>query len=300
MAQPLVSIVMCVFNGERFLKQQIESLLFQTYQQFELIIMDDASTDSSISIIKEYQEKDNRIKIHQNELNLGFNRNFEKGISYSSGELIAICDQDDIWISTKIEELVQNIGSNILIYSNSSLIDENGLDLNKKLNEKLQHVDLPGYKSFLDGNFVTGHTCLFSRELSKYILPIPEGVLYYDWWIGFVASYIGSVKYFDKRLTRYRIHSNSVIQKFRKNEESREVKRLKLSTQLKAFSSQKFISNADKQFIEDFRKKKEIAYKNLLNFTKCYILVLKYHRSIYPWYKKPLIKKLNFLRKQCL
>ena len=85
----LISIAMCTYNGERFLNEQISSILEQTYRNFELVIVDDNSKDNTINIIKEYQSKDNRIKLFQNNKNIGFLKNFEKAISLCRGDFIA-------------------------------------------------------------------------------------------------------------------------------------------------------------------------------------------------------------------
>src|SRR4051812_38033424 len=104
MKLPLISIALCTYNGERFVESQLLSLIKQTYLNLEIIIVDDCSTDNTLNIIAGYAAKDNRIKYWKNDLNLGFNQNFQKALSLTSGEFIAISDQDDIWHETKIEE----------------------------------------------------------------------------------------------------------------------------------------------------------------------------------------------------
>src|SRR5574344_1640995 len=118
----LISIAMCSYNGERFIKEQIDSIIAQTYKNFELIIVDDGSKDNTIEIIKYYQSKDSRIKLFQNEKNLGFVKNFEKAITLCSGDFIALADQDDVWKKNKIEVFLNNIDKNMLIYSDAILM----------------------------------------------------------------------------------------------------------------------------------------------------------------------------------
>lgn len=297
---PLVSIVLCVYNGEVFLKQQIDSILEQTYTEFELLILNDNSSDSSNELIEQYLRKDTRIRYFKNETNLGFNRNFENGFRLSQGELIAISDQDDIWIPNKIEELVQNLGDHILIYSNSELIDKDGTKLNARLDLDLIHVDNPSYKSFLNDNFITGHTCLFKKELLNYALPIPEEIYFYDWWLGFTASYVGKIKYLKKVLTLYRIHDRSVMQELTVQANRKKNRDEKKYLQLAEFSRASFLRPDAREFIQKFLGNKRSAKNGLINFIRCYNFLLNNHREIYPWYKKSLLKKLNFLRKQCL
>ena len=94
----LISIAMTSYNGEKYIREQLDSILTQTYGNFELIICDDRSKDSTVEIIKDYCIKDSRIKLYVNEKNLGFKKNFEKAISLCKGEYIALSDQDDIYV----------------------------------------------------------------------------------------------------------------------------------------------------------------------------------------------------------
>ncbi|NEU08983.1 glycosyltransferase [Flavihumibacter sp. R14] len=297
---PLVSIVMCVFNGERFLKNQIESILNQTYSNFELLIINDYSSDAGNKVIEPYLKKDSRIKYFENESNTGFNQSFGKGFALCSGDLIAVSDQDDIWLPDKIRLLVNNLGESLLIYSNSELIDEFGNDLSERLDHQLNHIDNPSYKSFLDENFVTGHTCLFKKDLLKYSLPFSKTIFFYDWWLAITASYLGKVKYLDKVLTLYRIHQSSVMQKLAGHHDQKNIRSRHKHLQLIEFSKASFLKPYDKLFIIRFLEEKFESSNGLLHFISCYTFLLKNHREIYPWYKKSTIKKLNFLRKQCL
>lgn len=104
----------------------MDSVLNQSYLNFERLILDYCSTDNSYSILEQYQRDHSNIKLVKSEINLGFNRNFEKSILLSEGDLISICDQDDVWLPDKLEELVTNIGNAQLIYSDSELIDSQG------------------------------------------------------------------------------------------------------------------------------------------------------------------------------
>jgi glycosyltransferase involved in cell wall biosynthesis len=108
----MISIAMCTYNGERFIKEQLDSILNQTYKNFELIITDDDSSDKTITIIKEYIKQDKRIKLYQNNSNLGFIKNFEKAISLCSGDYIVLADQDDIWKVNKLEIFLEQIKDN--------------------------------------------------------------------------------------------------------------------------------------------------------------------------------------------
>lgn len=119
--KPLVSIVMATYNGERYLKEQLDSILNQSVQNFELIICDDCSTDRTLDILNEYSERDKRISIFPNNINIGVKRNFERGISLSNCDLIAFSDQDDIWRHDHIELLMNTIGDKMMACGNSDI-----------------------------------------------------------------------------------------------------------------------------------------------------------------------------------
>jgi len=217
----LVSIAMCTYNGERFIQEQIDSILEQSHSNFELIITDDCSSDKTIEIIKNYQENDMRIKLYQNEVNLGFVKNFEKAISLCTGEYIALADQDDIWKKDKLEIFIENIGENVLIYSDALLIDEHSKSLGESLIRPAKElVSGSNNRAFLLENCVSGNTLMFKKTLLAYILPIPEDVSFHDIWIAFVASTYGSIQFTDEAMTYYRRYSEQVTKKRGKDYEN--------------------------------------------------------------------------------
>lgn len=210
--EALISIALCTYNGSRFLEQQIMSILNQTYKNIELIIVDDCSTDNTFEVIMQLADKYPQIKPYQNAINLGFNKNFEKAITLSSGAYIAISDQDDIWLKDKLQRLVDHIGNKWLIFSNSEWMNEKEELLGRQILAPNFELKNRNFKSLLFYNIVTGHTTLFSRDLLNYILPLPSKG-YYDWWMGFVALYHGKIICLNECLTLHRIHSTSVLYK---------------------------------------------------------------------------------------
>lgn len=247
MQEPLISVALCTYNGEKFLLEQMDSILAQTYKNLEIIIVDDCSADKTTEIINVYAEKDKRIKLFRNDANLGFNKNFEKALSLTSGEYLSISDQDDIWSPQKLQQLLDNIKNNWLIFSNSSYLGDS------KQGRLLNDFKLPSnYKGILLRNHVTGHTSLLHRDFLNYVLPFPESG-YYDWWMGFVASYHNKIAFLDEVLTLYRVHSDSVIQS---RLDAGDIKRQEFQNTLKmleAFSMYKNLNSADKIFIEQLK-----------------------------------------------
>lgn len=106
-----VSVVMCTYNGAKYLREQLDSIISQTYPIYELIIQDDCSTDDTVAIVKEYMEKYSFIKLYINEHNLGFNQNFKSAAMKATGDYVALSDQDDVWFPNKLEKQVATIGN---------------------------------------------------------------------------------------------------------------------------------------------------------------------------------------------
>ncbi len=224
--EKLVSICMATYNGEKYLTEQLDSLVNQTYKNIEVIIQDDCSSDNTVNILNSYKEKLN-LTIFINENNLGYMKNFETVIKKANGEYIAICDQDDIWIDNKIEILVENIKNSTMIYSDSLLIDENAKSLKLKFSQSLKNnfISTKNPLAFLRDNCVSGHALLFKKELLKYIFPFNENV-FFDAWIAANAAGLNGVKYIDECLVNYRQHTNNTLSKHNKKSNNSTNKKL--------------------------------------------------------------------------
>lgn len=208
MPDPLISIVMCTYNGAAYLETQLQSLFDQTYPNLEIIISDDASTDATPTILERYRNRPN-IALHLHANNVGFTKNFEQAALLAKGDFICFCDQDDIWLPQKVERLYQHIGNHSMVYSNSLLIDENGHSLNKYLSNFRALQSIYDSRGFGYLNAVSGHTMMIRKELLKDCLPIPENC-YHDWWIAIQAANRDGIFYLDEVLTHYRQHSKTV------------------------------------------------------------------------------------------
>ena len=209
-----ISICITTYNGEKYLKDQLDSLVKQSIKPYEVILQDDCSIDKTVEIAKTYKDKLN-LNIIINEANLGFKKNFELVLSKATGDLIAPCDQDDIWLENKLEILASQIGDYSLAYSNSLLVDSDGNSLNKRISDRLKNnfTDTDTPINFIYANSISAHAMLFKKELLKYIFPFPK-LMYFDAWIGAVASSFEGVKYVDIDLVKYRQHtSNSLANK---------------------------------------------------------------------------------------
>jgi glycosyltransferase involved in cell wall biosynthesis len=205
---PLVSIALCTYNGARFLEQQLDTLINQTYVNIEIIAVDDCSTDNTYQILADYASKHPNIHLYRNETNLGFASNFERALDYCSGELIAFCDQDDLWDLRKIELQVAAIGDNLMLYHDSELINEQNESLGKKMTDLFNFYRGDEPEAFLFFNCVSGHSMLLKKELLAEARPFKKDA-YHDWWITYVAINLGTIDYLPQCLVKYRQHANS-------------------------------------------------------------------------------------------
>lgn len=206
----LVSVVMATYNGEYFLKEQLDSVLAQTYDNIEIIIVDDSSVDSTLSIIESYIAKYECIKLYVNEKNLGVAKSFERGISFAKGDFISFCDQDDFWLPNKIEILVNNIGQNLLIHSDAFLVDEK-LNIIKNSLTSVKGRIRNTFAEYLFGNDVTGCTAMISKKCIEIAMPFPDDFFMHDHYFALVASYFNKIKYIDDKLIMYRQHSSNAV-----------------------------------------------------------------------------------------
>lgn len=278
---PLVSIALCVYNGEKYLGEQLDSLVNQTYANIEVIALDDCSTDSSVLILDDYALRYPFLHIVKNEQNLGYVKNFEKVLTRCKGEFIALSDQDDIWDLDKIRLQVENIHDHLLIYHDSLFIDENGKDLNKKMSDilKLYRGDEP--KIFLLSNCVSGHACLFKRELLPEILPFhPDH--FHDHWIAYVATNLGTIDFLPQCLVSYRQHTTSstdILNKKKKWDENYHESRdkAKLERELKwLIHCMGYKKNKNQAFVNKFTRLFEKRLNSIFSFEYAWVMKKNY------------------------
>lgn len=221
-----VSVALCTFNGEIFLRQQLDSILVQSITVNEIIICDDLSSDGTISILNEYKNNfPQLIKLFFNTKTLGTIKNFEKAISLTNGDLIFLADQDDIWYYNKVEIMSDFFKKNQnckLLFSNGTLIDEKGNVLNSTLWEKwnftndMQNnwkINKNAFKDLVvNNNKITGATVCFNKSLKKYVIPIELPLGYWhDAWLGIHASAQNGLMFIEESLINYRIHDKQQV-----------------------------------------------------------------------------------------
>jgi glycosyltransferase involved in cell wall biosynthesis len=215
-----LSLALCTYNGERFLRSQLESILNQTTCVNEIIVCDDHSSDNTLTILHEFEASHPSLfKIFANQENIGVIKNFEKAISLCSGDIIFLADQDDIWESNKVASVLhffhQHPNYNA-VFSDAELINEQSNYLHKTLWELLQFNEALTQNSRLNifeflllyRNVVTGACLAIRKESLPHILPFPkDGKMLHDQWIGLKLGEVNKIGFINQCLIRYRLHS---------------------------------------------------------------------------------------------
>ena len=207
---------MATYNGERYLREQIDSILAQTISFDELIICDDASTDRTCAIVSEYAAKDSRIKLYRNDCNLGFLKNFEKALSLCSADFIALSDQDDIWLPRHLEILLEGIGNKMLAVSDAEVVDSQGYTSGKLLSYYANLNWMPendlqkAYYLFFYRCAYLGAAMLMKKDLIQKALPIPSTIKSHDLWLISLSCFYGGFNRIKESTMLYRRHSRNV------------------------------------------------------------------------------------------
>ena len=207
-ATSLISIALCTYNGAPYLREQLDSLLSQRDVVFEIVAVDDGSSDQTRAILREYAARDPRIRCFDNACNLGPTASFERAMALSNGDFIAPCDQDDIWHPDKLSRLLAIIGSCDAAYCNSDYVDAQGLAMDRCISSQMEMLAGRNPVAFLFTNSVSGHAMLLRRELFEKVRPFPMDV-YHDWWLALCAAGRNGVRYLDESLVRFRRHENT-------------------------------------------------------------------------------------------
>jgi glycosyltransferase involved in cell wall biosynthesis len=205
-----VSVVLGTYNGATYLREQLDSVLIQTWTSLEIITIDDGSTDDTVSILREYAARDPRIRIVVNEQNLGFIRNFEKGCSLATGRWIALCDQDDYWMPDKVEKMVKAIGDHPMVYCDSILCDEHLQPLGNRISDLVHYQSFDDPRQLCVFSRMYGHATLITRRLFQQSQPFLKEVPH-DGWLAYHATLHGGVRYLPEVLVKYRQHATNVF-----------------------------------------------------------------------------------------
>jgi len=216
---PNLSIALATFNGERYLRAQLESIAKQTFIPSELVVADDGSSDATLALVRDFAEKAPfPVRIIENQNRLGYRTNFMRAAAACTSELIAFCDQDDIWHPNKLEVVRRAFEDPkvLLAYHNAILIDESGRAIGKTFYRRKARTFAP--LALYPWTIIAGHAQVLRRSLlrltplhSESIDPYsPDERMPHDQWYPFWASILGRIVYVPEALAHYRLHDANV------------------------------------------------------------------------------------------
>lgn len=226
-AGPLISVALGTHNGERFVGEQIASILAQSRPVDEIVLSDDASADGTVEIVeravmvhREAHGSAPELVVLRNDPPLGVTKNFEQALLATSGDLVALSDQDDIWLPERVARLSNRFAEAevLLVFSNARQVGTDGEYLGHDLfealamrpRERMLVEDGRAFAQFMRRNLATGATMMMRRSLVDMAAPFPAAWLH-DEWLAVVAAALGGVRMHDEALTEYRQHGGNQV-----------------------------------------------------------------------------------------
>lgn len=288
-----IDILLPTYNGEKYLREQLDSILNQTYKNIRLIISDDCSKDSTPKILEEYRDKDERVELYLQKENIGVVKGIEFLLKKVKSNYYMLADQDDVWLPIKVEKSIETLKRQNadLVFGDLEIVDEkletiypsfgDFMKLNRKINK---YID--SYKVNYLYNCVTGCTVLSKKEFIEKILPIPTESKYliHDHWIGLVVALNGKLAYMPEKYIKYRQHGNNQVgtnkisHGFKKLEQVRE---LFINVKLGVFGT--YVNNKNRfpkalqeqnkkalDYFNDIRNKKNFNFRGWKIFHELY------------------------------
>ena len=201
----MISVCIPTYNGEKYIRQQLDSILLQLEMSDEVIISDDSSTDNTIEIIKSYN--DDRIKLTENCTFSSPIFNLENALKIASGDWIFLSDQDDVWLPGRVKRMIRELKNHDTVVCNSFMVD---------MNEKIIHNSYFEWKGCGHGflrnikkSSYLGCALAFNRKIIEFVLPFPKKIAMHDIWIGMVSEMIGKTCFIPEQLFLYRRHEDN-------------------------------------------------------------------------------------------
>lgn len=301
-----IDILLATYNGEKFIKEQLDSILKQTYNNIRIVISDDGSKDTTVSILKEYEQNDRRIELHIQKKNLGVVKNIEFLLKQVKNKYYMLSDQDDVWLENKVEKSLEKLKKENadIVFGDLEVVDQNLKTMYSSfgdfmlLNRKIRKCINSNKLNYLY-NCVTGCTILSKSKYINEILPIPDNSKYliHDHWIGLITTLNGKASYITEKYIKYRQHgdnqvgTNKISHGFSKFED---VRNLFINVKLGVFGTYvkyntSFPNDMQELNIKAFNYFKDIQTKKKIN--------LKNWKIFYELYKNETLKYyiLNFI-----
>ncbi|PCJ51054.1 MAG: hypothetical protein COA74_00900 [Gammaproteobacteria bacterium] len=216
-----IAIALATFNGESYLEEQINSILSQSYESWDLYICDDGSSDSTPDILIRLAKSDSRINIIEKPFKEppSHYNNFHRLLTYIQGKgypYFALCDQDDVWATNKLSEqikILEKDSKTTLCHSDLSVVNEhlNLIHESFCILNKFNFVSMKLMRFLMLDNFAVGCTIVAKTEILEHAIPFPENLTNHDWWLAICAELFGEIKFLNQPLVLYRQHQNNQI-----------------------------------------------------------------------------------------
>lgn len=289
-----IDILLATYNGEKYIKEQLDSILNQSHKNIRIIISDDCSKDTTPEILKEYQKKDNRIELHIQRNNLGVVKNIEFLLKQVKSPYYMLADQDDYWLPEKVEKSLKKLKEEKadLVFGDLEVVDKKLNTMYKSFNDYMLltrkiNKYINSYKVNYLYNCITGCTILAKKETIEKIIPLPTNSkrLIHDHWIGLMVALNGKLAYMPEKYIRYRQHGNNEVgtekisHGFKKLEQVRD---LFVDVKLGIFET--YVKN-NERFPEELQKLNNEAYKYFKMIEKKKNFNFRSWKTFYKLYK---------------
>ena len=265
-----IDILLATYNGEKYLKEQLDSILNQTYKNIRIIISDDCSKDTTPEILKEYQKKDDRIELHIQKNNLGVVKNIEFLLKEVKSPYYMLADQDDYWLPEKAEKSLEKLKEEKadLVFGDLEVVDKNLNTMYRSFNDYMLltrkiNKYINSYKVNYLYNCITGCTVLAKKETIEKIIPLPTNSkrVLHDHWIGLMVALNGKLAYVPEKYIRYRQHGNNEVGTEKISHGFKKLKQVRdwfIDVKLGIFET--YVKN-NERFPEELQKLNNEAYK---------------------------------------
>lgn len=203
-----ISVALAAYKGEKFIAEQLDSILFQLKENDEIIVSDDLPGGETEQIVRNFAQKDARVKYVKGPQK-GLIKNFENAIKICTGDYIFLCDQDDVWLPDKVDAVTEKLDEGYSLVLHNAMVTDSELKITDTSFFN-SHGTKTGFLTNIVKNSYMGCCMAFSRELKEKIIPFADGIPMHDQWIGLIAEKTGKVCLVEKPLILYRRHGNNM------------------------------------------------------------------------------------------
>ena len=203
-----ISVCMAAYHGEKFIAQQLSSVLPQLSSEDEVLVSDDAPGGETQEIVLSFAQKDARVR-YLHGPGQGVVRNFEYLLGQACGDVLFLCDQDDVWLPHKVQRVMESIESGACLVLHDASVTDGALRVTEKSFFQ-KHGSKPGFIRNCLRNSYMGCCMAFTRQVARNALPFPKNIPMHDQWIGLVAEKTGRVCFLNEPLLLYRQHGGNV------------------------------------------------------------------------------------------